>query len=308
MKMFFTQAVLFFSFFAVQTKAQNTFPTSGDAGIGTTTPDAKLKIMAPYTQAIGFGAFSGVPGLRIERTELQPGGTPPNTPPNIIEVYSRSAFTVPANLAQPAFIINHARNIGLGTNPLGLHRLSVNGTSFLDGNTQVRTKFRINSSSSLTSNDWTTANFPYSFSVDAGASRFLGNVEIGSSTISSNLLLNGDLVISGNNTATAGTNEIRLSSNGNIRAREVRVDISQIPDYVFKEQYKLMSLADLANYIKTNGHLPNIKSEQQYTTETSIDLGELNLKLLEKVEELTLYVLQQQKEIDLLKKTLVNNK
>lgn len=117
---------------------------------------------------------------------------------------------------------------------------------------------------------------------------------------------NGYLLITGNNTSTTGTNEIKLSSNGYIRAREVKVDYSSIPDYVFKTGYKLMSIYELEKFITINKHLPNIKSENEYSHEEGISIGELNTKMLEKVEELTLYIIQQQKELDKLKK-LVNS-
>jgi hypothetical protein len=69
-----------------------------------------------------------------------------------------------------------------------------------------------------------------------------------------------------------------------------------------------MNLKELELYIAQNNHLPNIKSEAEYTQAGEIDLGELNLKLLEKVEELTLYTINQQKQIDELKKMILELK
>lgn len=71
-----------------------------------------------------------------------------------------------------------------------------------------------------------------------------------------------------------------------------------IPDYVFKENYNLMPLENLKLFVKEKKHLPNIKSEQEYNNAGSIDLTELNLKLLEKVEELTLYVIDLQEQLN----------
>lgn len=101
-----------------------------------------------------------------------------------------------------------------------------------------------------------------------------------------------------------GDNQFAIDNGGNVRAREVKVDYSLIPDYVFKEGYKLMSLTELESFIKANKHLPNIKGENEYTHEEGLSLGEMNTKLLEKVEELTLYTIQQQKEIEELKKAV----
>jgi hypothetical protein len=97
-------------------------------------------------------------------------------------------------------------------------------------------------------------------------------------------------------------NVFAVYQDGSVRARKTTVDLQPIPDYVFKEGYKLMKLEELENFITENKHLPNIKSEEEYQKEGGIDLGELNVKLLEKVEELTLYTIQQQKQIDELKK------
>ena len=97
--------------------------------------------------------------------------------------------------------------------------------------------------------------------------------------------------------------QFKVDRTGAVRARRVQVDLATIPDYVFKPDYKLMPLDDLKTFIAKNNHLPNVPSEQEYKERGNIDLSELNLKLLEKVEELTLYVLQLKAEIDLLKKS-----
>jgi hypothetical protein len=83
----------------------------------------------------------------------------------------------------------------------------------------------------------------------------------------------------------------KVSGGGEVFARKYTTTFNNIPDYVFEPNYMLLSFADLRNYIVTNKHLPNIPSANQFA-ETGVDLGELNRLLLEKVEELTLYMLQ----------------
>lgn len=100
---------------------------------------------------------------------------------------------------------------------------------------------------------------------------------------------------------SGSTTNFKVYQNGTVRAREIQVDLAAIPDYVFQESYNLMPLEELKNYVETNKHLPGIKSESEYEEEGSIDMGELQLKLLEKVEELTLYVLEVKEENDKLK-------
>ncbi|MEC7262605.1 MAG: hypothetical protein VXW38_02625, partial [Bacteroidota bacterium] len=87
----------------------------------------------------------------------------------------------------------------------------------------------------------------------------------------------------------------KLAVKGKIHAEEVKVDLSVPgPDYVFKEGYDLKSLEEVQNYIKEHGHLPNIPSAKEME-ENGIQLGEMNMKLLEKIEELTLYLIEKEK-------------
>ncbi|WP_257667148.1 hypothetical protein [Parapedobacter tibetensis] len=88
----------------------------------------------------------------------------------------------------------------------------------------------------------------------------------------------------------------KLSVNGRIRAREVKVEMANWPDYVFRWDYALQPLPELEAYIKRHSRLPGIPSAQEAETE-GIDLGEMNRKLLEKVEQLTLYLLAQEKQL-----------
>jgi hypothetical protein len=83
-----------------------------------------------------------------------------------------------------------------------------------------------------------------------------------------------------------------VKGNGEVFARKYTTTANNIPDYVFDPSYKLMSLNELQSYITTNKHLPNIPSAKEYEERGELDLGELNRMLLEKVEELTLYILQ----------------
>jgi len=88
----------------------------------------------------------------------------------------------------------------------------------------------------------------------------------------------------------------KLAVNGKIRAQEIRVDAGPWPDYVFQEGYALTPLDSLEQFVKTNKHLPNVSSALQVEKE-GVELGELNKQLLQKVEELTLYLIDQHKEI-----------
>ncbi len=92
-----------------------------------------------------------------------------------------------------------------------------------------------------------------------------------------------------------------LTVKGRIHAEEVKVDLSVPgPDYVFKADYKLRTLEEIRNYISKHGHLPNIPAAKEME-ENGVDLGTMNMKLLEKIEELTLYILEQDAKYEQLK-------
>jgi hypothetical protein len=99
-----------------------------------------------------------------------------------------------------------------------------------------------------------------------------------------------------------------LAVDGKILAKEIFVNIhnSVWADYVFDKNYKLMPLYDLEKYIAKNKHLPNIPSASELTKddEFNLNLADMQRKQLEKTEELFLYIIQQQKEIDLLKQQI----
>jgi len=93
-----------------------------------------------------------------------------------------------------------------------------------------------------------------------------------------------------------------LDVNGTIRAKEVKVE-SGWADFVFAPNYQLRSLAEVEEFIDQNGHLPDIPTAKEIE-QNGVSLGEINAKLLQKVEELTLYIIQQNKRID----SLANDK
>lgn len=94
-----------------------------------------------------------------------------------------------------------------------------------------------------------------------------------------------------------------LTVNGTIRATEILVDSNvPHPDYVFDEDYDLATLKDVKTYINKNHHLPEIPSAAQVAKE-GINLGEMNAKLLKKIEELTLYLIEKDIESETQKKT-----
>ncbi|PWG77943.1 hypothetical protein DDR33_24850 [Pararcticibacter amylolyticus] len=101
-----------------------------------------------------------------------------------------------------------------------------------------------------------------------------------------------------NNELAIGTNPVagsRLAVGGSIIAEAVKVKLqSQWPDYVFDSSYKRLSLKELDEFVRREQHLPEMPVAED-VKENGIDLGEMNSKLLRKVEELTLYLIEQGK-------------
>ena len=96
---------------------------------------------------------------------------------------------------------------------------------------------------------------------------------------------------------TTSPNE-KLTVNGTIYGKEVKVDLSvPRPDYVFEDDYKLPSLKELKSFIETNKHLPEISSAKDMEA-NGIQLGEMNMLLLKKIEELPLHEIRLQEEND----------
>ena len=102
-----------------------------------------------------------------------------------------------------------------------------------------------------------------------------------------------------------GTDKLKVASDGVVYAEEFKVTAAiNFPDYVFEADYPLLSLKEVEQHIAQHGHLPNMPSADEVAADGGMGMGELQHKLLEKVEELTLYVLQQQQEIEALKAKL----
>ena len=88
----------------------------------------------------------------------------------------------------------------------------------------------------------------------------------------------------------------QLSVNGKIRAQEIKVEAINWPDYVFAQEHKLVPLQEIESFIKTNQHLPEIPSAKE-VEKNGLSLGEMNAKLLKKIEELTLYLIEKDKQL-----------
>ncbi len=145
----------------------------------------------------------------------------------------------------------------------------------------------------LSANDWINTNK-------------LTTVDLIADNIASSLINTSHLIA---DTIESASDSVGLQFSGDTKidgelwARKITVTLDPFPDYVFSKFYKLKSLKETEEYIKTNGHLPNIPTEQD-VKENGVDLGEMQVKIIEKIEEITLYIIELEKRNNALEKEI----
>lgn len=131
-------------------------------------------------------------------------------------------------------------------------------------------------------------NSGYHFNV-SGSANITSSLHVGY-----NMTVGNSMVVS--NTLNVG-NGFYCDVNGNLMVKSLWVTLSGWSDYVFDDDYRLMPLGEVERYINSHRHLPDVPSAAE-VEENGVDVGEMNKILLQKVEELTLYVIDLQKQID----------
>jgi hypothetical protein len=269
-KIYAFSVMLFTAFSFAQTT--NTFPATGKVGIGTTTPSASLEIKAPASTTSALTNFlSFKDNLGIERFR-----------------YSASNSTNGGGVegALRLFDKTGTENFFLGRSAFGADFMNLSsGYHFSIG--QVSSIFNV-ANVGMYIND---------------TSRFLKDI-----FIDSRIIITGTPPVASPNTpgifpipvfpTTAGSINVsgyKLFVKGGILTEEIRVALASTwADYVFKKDYKLPSLQAVEKHIQEKGHLINVPSADEVAA-SGINLGEMSKIQQEKIEELTLYIIEQNK-------------
>ena len=243
------------------------------------------------TNAYTLGTDASQP--TIYRSGVNTGSYPFNNYDNLMlqaGIQNRDIILLTGSTPAPRLTVTGAGNVGIGTTtPEG--KLDIYGSVFINTNANLYLKASATSPS------------------DPGDLVFLAN----SNTEYARIYANpggSDLRFSVGTTPTTRmlvtntgnvgigtlTPSYKLSVEGTIGARRVKVTQESWADFVFEPTYKLPPLAELEAYIKANKHLPDVPSAEEITKE-GLDVGEMNKILLQKIEELTLHLIEQEKKI-----------
>lgn len=290
----------------------------GRLGIGTTAPSEKLHISGGKIRLEG----SSNTYLSVKETGSNAESRFWTHTDGVLFIQNNNGIRFGAlnNSTQYARFLNNG-NLGIGTdNPGAMLHVKGDGTQFIvepgsdTGNDAIAKLIgHRNASNSVNQAQLIFANYDHDDASTESLGMIAGRVTDHSGNTGDMVFYNyadganaaETMRLTGDGNVGIGTENPseKLEVSGNIKADGVILNIGSFPDYVFGEHYPLRPLAEVETYVKTRKHLPGFPSEAE-VIESGANLGELNHLLVEKVEELTLYTIDQEKQIKALSNEL----
>jgi len=294
--------------------AQNTFPTNGATGIGTLSPDAPLQIfVGPDSKPEGiisagqsvlkFSRFGTPNHSYNESAEFRIAHGGPYYWGSRLDLFLNGASNQNNVPDQHVMTWQYNGNVGIGTvEPSAT--LEVLGTAKFGGGIA---NLDATGNPAAYQNLTGTGKMLIGWNRTAGQGEadFIANEGAGSQGGFAFYSFNNAsqekqlLRILGNGNIGIGMDQPtdRLAVNGNIRAREIKVEATNWPDYVFEDGYKVGTLKGLESYIKTNKHLPEMPTAKEVET-NGIAVSEMLKLQQKKIEELTLHLIELSKKVE----------
>lgn len=278
--------------------------STGNLGVGTTSPSFKLDVVQNGYNAIrAIGNSANSVGIYVSNTA--PGGRQWGLIASGGGPAPVGTFSIWDDAAQASrFNIDSTGNVGIGTSAtnakVDIHGASLQNTYSIATSSPEDLRVLSADNRSLDGGVITIGGSwgPTAYIKTAAYNGAAGAIVIGNRRNPADTTMQpGILLDTSGNVGIGTTNPTqKLSVNGTIRAKEVVVETSGWSDYVFADNYVLQPLSEVETQIKQNKHLPGIPSAQQ-VAENGIGLGEMQAKLLAKIEELTLHQIEQDKRI-----------